>query len=196
MLSQDKKLHTLFVPGAVSETVAPQSLQHYLSQRRRWGSNAYFNNYFYWMGEKARSSLADTTNDRLTSRQMIVITRIAASVEVIRLSMVYYRIFNTALFLKGLTEGVTFMELLPLIVVSQLPTMWFMFSVFFLEHELRKRAHKLLIGFCINKMISPFISITVFTKVAKNLGSQGKSVFRRARDKDAFLYLPQTEAEQ
>ncbi|KAK8193851.1 chitin synthase-domain-containing protein [Phyllosticta capitalensis] len=172
MLSQDKKLHTLFVPGAVSETVAPQSLQHYLSQRRRWGSNAYFNNYFYWMGEKARSSLADTTNDRLTSRQMIVITRIAASVEVIRLSMVYYRIFNTALFLKGLTEGVTFMELLPLIVVSQLPTMWFMFSVFFLEHELRKRAHKLLIGFCINKMISPFISITVFTKVAKNLGSQ------------------------
>ncbi|KAK8251229.1 ESV-1-84 [Phyllosticta capitalensis] len=155
MLSQDKKLHTLFVPGAVSETVAPQSLQHYLSQRRRWGSNAYFNNYFYWMGEK-----------------MIVITRIAASVEVIRLSMVYYRIFNTALFLKGLTEGVTFMELLPLIVVSQLPTMWFMFSVFFLEHELRKRAHKLLIGFCINKMISPFISITVFTKVAKNLGSQ------------------------
>lgn len=47
MLSQDKKLHTLFVPRAVSETVAPQSLQHYLSQRRRWGSNAYFNNYFY-----------------------------------------------------------------------------------------------------------------------------------------------------
>ncbi|KAK8166195.1 chitin synthase-domain-containing protein [Phyllosticta citrichinensis] len=155
MLSQDKKLHTLFVPEAVSETVAPQSLQHYLSQRRRWGSNAYFNNYFYWMGEK-----------------MIVITRIAASIEVIRLSMVYYRIFNTSLFLKGLTEGVTFMELLPLIIVSQLPTMWFMFCVFFLEHELRKRAHKLIIGFCINKIISPFISLTVFTKVAKNLGSQ------------------------
>ncbi|KAK7514054.1 chitin synthase-domain-containing protein [Phyllosticta citriasiana] len=155
MLSQGKKLHTLFVPEAVSETVAPQSLQHYLSQRRRWGSNAYFNNYFYWMGEK-----------------MIVITRIAASIEVVRLSMVYYRIFNTSLFLKGLTEGVTFMELLPLIIVSQLPTMWFMFCVFFLEHELRKRAHKLVIGFCINKIISPFISLTVFTKVAKNLGSQ------------------------
>ncbi|KAI4853821.1 hypothetical protein E4T44_00601 [Aureobasidium sp. EXF-8845] len=51
LLSQSKDLHTLFVPTAVSETVAPQSLKHYLSQRRRWGSNAYFNNYFYFAGE-------------------------------------------------------------------------------------------------------------------------------------------------
>lgn len=156
MLSQGKKLHTLFVPEAISETVAPQSLQHYLSQRRRWGSNAYFNNYFYWMGEK-----------------MIVITRIAASIEVIRLSFVYYRILNSILFVKGLTESFSFIKILPLLVVSQLPTAWFMFCVFCLEDELKKRAHKLLIGYCINKCISPLISITVFTKVAKNLGSQG-----------------------
>lgn len=155
MLSQGKKLHTLFVPEAISETVAPQSLQHYLSQRRRWGSNAYFNNYFYWMGEK-----------------MIVITRIAASIEVIRLSFVYYRILNSILFVKGLTESFSFIKILPLLVVSQLPTAWFMFCVFCLEDELKKRAHKLLIGYCINKCISPLISITVFTKVAKNLGSQ------------------------
>ncbi|KAL1652063.1 hypothetical protein SLS58_000187 [Diplodia intermedia] len=155
MLSQSKKLHTLFVPEAVSETVAPQSLQHYLSQRRRWGSNAYFNNYFYWMGE-----------------EMIVITRIAASVEVIRLSFVYYRILNTILFVKGLTQGFSFIKIMPLLIVSQLPTMWFMFCVFCLEDELKKRAHKLLIGYCINKCISPLISLTVFTKVARNLGSQ------------------------
>lgn len=47
MLSQHKKLRTLFVPSAVNETDAPQSLRHYLSQRRRWGSNAYFNDFFY-----------------------------------------------------------------------------------------------------------------------------------------------------
>ncbi|KAF9635595.1 hypothetical protein BFW01_g6490 [Lasiodiplodia theobromae] len=102
MLSQGKKLHTLFVPEAISETVAPQSLQHYLSQRRRWGSNAYFNNYFYWMGEK-----------------MIVITRIAASIEVIRLSFVYYRILNSILFVKGLTESFSFIKILPLLVLLQ-----------------------------------------------------------------------------
>ncbi|GME46764.1 glycosyltransferase family 2 protein [Neofusicoccum parvum] len=118
MLSQSKKLHTLFVPEA----------------RRRWGSNAYFNNYFYWMGEK-----------------MILITRIAASIEVIRLSFVYYRILNTILFIKGLTEGFSFLEIMPLLVVSQLPTAWFMFCVFFLDKELKKRAFKLMIGYVINK---------------------------------------------
>ncbi|KAF1960996.1 ESV-1-84 [Byssothecium circinans] len=159
MLSQDKKLHTLFVPEAVSETVAPQSLQHYLSQRRRWGSNAYFNNYFYWMGEN-----------------MIVATRIAAAVDVIRLTLVYYRIFNTALFLKSLTQGVSIMELVPLLVVSQLPTIFFTFSVILLESELRKRAHKLFLGFCVNKCISYSISLAIFTRVAWNLGNQGMSI--------------------
>ena len=104
---------------------------------------------------------------------MILVTRIAASVDVVRLSMVYYRIVNTALFFKTLSKGVAIMDILPLLVVATLPTVWYFFTVFFLEKELRKRAHKLLIGFCINKMISYFISITVFTKVAKNLGSQG-----------------------
>lgn len=160
MLSQGKKLHTLFVPQAISETVAPQSLQHYLSQRRRWGSNAYFNNYFYCFGEK-----------------MIVVTRVAASIELVRLSMVYYRIANTTLFIYGLTKKFDVMKIIPLLIVSQTPTMWFFFSMFVLESELRKRAHKLMLGFCINKCFSPFISVTVFTKVATNLGSQGISLF-------------------
>ncbi|KAF2440226.1 glycosyltransferase family 2 protein [Karstenula rhodostoma CBS 690.94] len=155
MLSQSKKLHTIFVPEAISETIAPQSLQHYLSQRRRWGSNAYFNNYYYWMG-----------------RNMILVTRIAAAVDIIRLSMVYYRIVNTALFIKSLAKGVSIMELLPMIIVAYLPIAWYTFTVLVLEPELRRRAHKLFIGFCIDKLISYFISVTIFTKVLKNLGSQ------------------------
>jgi hypothetical protein len=107
---------------------------------------------------------------------MIVITRIAASVDIIRLSMVYYRIVNTALFLRSLANGVNIMELLPLIIVASLPGVWYTFTVLVLEPELRKRAHKLFIGFFINKLISYFISVTIFTKVIKNLGSQGVSV--------------------
>ncbi|KAH7233647.1 chitin synthase-domain-containing protein [Fusarium tricinctum] len=154
MLSQGKHLRTLFVPDAVSETVAPQSVFHYLSQRRRWGSNAYFNNYFYLAGEK-----------------MIPITRIAASVEVIRLSLVYYRILNTCLFIASCVRHVTALKLVPMLVVGQLPSLWFFCSIL-LEPELRKRGHKLLIGFLINKCVSPFMSIIIFTKVATNLGSQ------------------------
>lgn len=155
MLSQGKHLRTLFVPDAVSETVAPQSVAHYLSQRRRWGSNAYFNNYFYLAGEN-----------------MIPLTRIAASIEVIRLSMVYYRVLNTILFIRSLTHHASIMKLMPMLIIGQVPSVWFFCSIL-LESELRKRGHKLILGYCINKMISPFMSVIIFTKVATNLGSQG-----------------------
>ncbi|KAM0359529.1 hypothetical protein ACHAP4_003121 [Fusarium culmorum] len=154
ILSQGKHLRTLFVPDAVSGTVAPQSLFHYLSQRRRWGSNAYFNNYFYLSGEK-----------------MIPITRIAASIEVVRLSLVYYRILNTALFIASCARHITALKLVPMLVVGQLPSLWFFCSIL-LEPVLRKRGHKLLIGYLINKCVSPFMSVIIFTKVATNLGSQ------------------------
>ncbi|KAF5666941.1 chitin synthase [Fusarium circinatum] len=122
MLSQGKHLHTLFVPDAVSETVAPQSIQHYLSQRRRWGSNAYFNNYFYLGGER-----------------MILITRIAATIEVVRLSLVYYRVLNTIMFFKRVSHGVPILKLIPMLVIGQLPSCWFFCSVM-IERELRRRA--------------------------------------------------------
>jgi chitin synthase len=112
---------------------------------------------------------------------MILVTRISACIDVVRLSMVYYRTVNTALFFKSLAKGVSVLEILPLVIIAFLPTIWYLITVLFLEKELRKRAHKLLIGFCINKIISYFISVTIFTKVAKNLGSQGmlRSVYSR-----------------
>jgi chitin synthase len=168
MLSQGKGLRTLFVPESISETVAPQSIQHYLSQRRRWGSNAYFNNYFYLAGEN-----------------MVIFTRVAAAVEVIRLSFVYYRIFNTALFIKRLSESMDFKKLLPMLVIGQLPSLWFLICLI-IEPPLRSRAHKLVCGFLINKCISPFMSATIFTKVALNIGSQGSfTYFNSLRDKHA-----------
>ena len=155
LLNQGTHLRTLFVPAAVSETAAPQSLTHYLSQRRRWGSNAYYNDWFYVFG-----------------RKQALITRAMCFVDVIRLTMVYYRIANTVLFLYGLAKQFEVMKLIPLIVVSQIPTMWFAFSAVFLYPELRKRGVRLFLGFCINKLMSPAISVTVFTTVVKNLGSQ------------------------
>ncbi|KAG9668290.1 glycosyltransferase family 2 protein, partial [Aureobasidium melanogenum] len=154
MLSQSKDLHTLFVPDAVSETVAPQSLKHYLSQRRRWGSNAYFNNYFYFAGEN-----------------MIWITRLWACIEVTRLSLVYYRVANTILFIYGLVSSFNVMSIIPLLIVSQLPTLWFLINTA-TNKQLRQRAHKILLGLAINKFMAPIMSVCVFTIVVKNLGSQ------------------------
>lgn len=155
MLSQDKGLRTLFEPAAVSETVAPQSLRHYLSQRRRWGSNAYFNNYYYLFGEK-----------------MIAWTRAAAFIEVLRLTMVYYRVVNTAMFIRGMVTSFSFMEIMPLLIVAEIPLVWFIFYTLVLNKMLRRRSGKLALGWFINKFMSCFISVTVFSLVARNLGLQ------------------------
>lgn len=154
MLSQSADLHTLFVPSAVSETVAPQNVKHYLSQRRRWGSNAYFNNYFYCFGDK-----------------MIFITRLWASIELLRLSVVYYRVANTALFIYGLTRAFSIIKIAPLLVVSQFPTVWFLMNLV-IHKPLRQRSHKILLGLGINKLMGPVMSIIIFTNVVRNLGSQ------------------------
>ena len=75
MLSQGKHLQRLFEPSAVSEmVVALQALKHYLSQRRRRGSNAYFRQFFYLFGE------------------MMWTRVVAAFIQALRLSIVYYRV--------------------------------------------------------------------------------------------------------
>lgn len=153
MLSQSTKLQTIFVPDAVSETVAPQSFKHYVHQRRRWGSNAYFNNYFYCGGDN-----------------MILITRIAAAIDIARQTLVYYRVLNTILFIRALVHSFHIMDILPLIVVGQFPVIWFCICLA-VEPALRSRAHKIILGFFVNKIVSPFMSIIIFSAVAKNLGN-------------------------
>ncbi|KAK1982906.1 chitin synthase-domain-containing protein [Colletotrichum cereale] len=153
MLSQDKKLRTIFVPDAVSETVAPQSFKHYVHQRRRWGSNAYFNNYFYFAGEN-----------------MILITRIAAAIDIARQTLVYYRVLNTILFIRALVNAFSILDILPLLVVGQFPVIWYCVCLA-VEPSLRQRAHKIILGFFVNKLVSPFMSIIIFSAVAMNLGN-------------------------
>jgi len=106
---------------------------------------------------------------------MIIITRFVAWLELVRLTMVYYRIFNTGLFIYGLVRHFELSKLIPLLVVSELPTLWF-FTCIILEPPLRQRAFKLALAFFLNKAFSPFLSVTVFTKVALNLGSQGNAL--------------------
>ena len=158
MLAEDKALRTIFVPYATCETVAPQTLRHYLSQRRRWGSNSYFNNYFYCMGAN-----------------QAWFTRFWGLVDIVRTTLVYYRVANTIMFLHDLVRHFALIKIIPLLVVTQTPTVWYLLMVFFQEPILRKRAHKLVLGLIINKIISPILSIIVFTGVLRHVGSQGES---------------------
>lgn len=105
---------------------------------------------------------------------MALVTRLTCLLDIIRLSLVYYRIANGVLYLIDLITRFNIMKLIPLIVVTQFPTVWFILNIMFLQPALRRWIPKLTAGFVINKLISPAISITVFTVVLKNLGSQGK----------------------
>lgn len=155
MTSQNKHLRTIFVPDALSETVVPNSLNHYLSQRRRWASNAYFNDYFYACGPQQR-----------------LITRLFASIDIVRLSLVYYRVFNTVYFLHGLITHFYVVKIIPTLVVTKAPAFWYLVFVMAKEPLLRKRLHKIFLGMLINQLISPILSIIVFSNVLLHIGSQ------------------------
>ncbi|KAK5078070.1 hypothetical protein LTR64_003526 [Lithohypha guttulata] len=155
MMSQNKHLRTIFVPDALSETVVPNRLSHYLSQRRRWASNAYFNDYFYALGPQQR-----------------LITRLFAVVDIVRLTLVFYRVFNTGYFLYGLVQNFYVIKIIPTLIVTKTPATWYILLTMVKEPLLRKRMHKVLLGMCINQVISPILSVIVFVNVLLHLGSQ------------------------
>ena len=165
MLQQSKKLRTLFVPDAVCQTSVPQTLRHYLSQRRRWGSNAYYNTMFYFIG-----------------KNQFLVTRAAALIDLARLTTVYFRLANTIYFLYFIATSFALWKIIPFLVVSLFPTAWFAFQAAFMWSCLRRRFHKLLVGFVVNKFMAAFLSIVVFTIVLYNLGSQG--------ERHSFFFIP------
>lgn len=154
-MTQGKHLRTVFVPDAVSETVVPDSISHYLSQRRRWASNAYFNDFFYLLGPRQR-----------------LVTRLFAAIDIVRLTLVYYRVFNTGYFMHGLITHFYIVKIIPTLIVTKTPATWYLLLVLIREPILRRRLHKILLGMCINQIISPILSVIVFTNVLFHMGSQ------------------------
>ncbi|KAK5939376.1 hypothetical protein PMZ80_008680 [Knufia obscura] len=154
MISQNKHLRTIFVPDALSETVVPSSLSHYLSQRRRWASNAYFNDFWLTFGPQQR-----------------LITRLFALIDLVRLTLVFYRVFNTAYFLHGLITNFYVIKIIPTLIVTKTPAAWYLVLVLVKEPLLRKRVHKIILGMCINQVISPILSVIVFVNVLLHIGS-------------------------
>lgn len=161
LLSQGRHLQTILVPDAISDTAPPESIKHYMSQRRRWGTNAYFNNFYF-----------------LAGHNQILWTRWVAFMELLRMSLIYYRVANTIMLVKNIVVDVakgTFNPLLliPLLIVSQLPTIVFVVSIV-ANRQLRKQIVYFIVGFFVNKCASFPLSIAVFTNVAKNVGSHGE----------------------
>ncbi|KAK1994075.1 hypothetical protein LX36DRAFT_714133 [Colletotrichum falcatum] len=155
MLSQGRGLRTIpSCPAPSPRRWRPSRSGTTSTSAGGGGSNAYFNNYFYCAGDN-----------------MALVTRAAAAVDVARQTLVYYRVLNTVLFVRALAGAFSIRDVLPLVVVGQFPVVWFLVCLAAEPPPLRRRAHKILLGFLINQLVSPFMSIVVFSAVAMNLGN-------------------------
>ncbi|TQN65407.1 hypothetical protein CSHISOI_10202, partial [Colletotrichum shisoi] len=101
----------------------------------------YLNNYFYFAGEN-----------------MILVTRIAAAIDIARQTLVCYRVLNTILCIRALVHSFHFLDVHPLLVVRQFPVIWFCVCLA-VEAALGQRAHKIVLGFFVNNLVSPFMSM-------------------------------------
>jgi cellulose synthase/poly-beta-1,6-N-acetylglucosamine synthase-like glycosyltransferase len=134
-------------------TIPPDKLYSYISQRRRWGSNSYFNTYC-----------------NIWAPNVHPITRLFALLDYFRLSLVYFRMFNTILFIYQMTHKIGIMQLIPFLLIVTYPTLFF-FAYSLFDPFLRKQFLKLLLGYLYNKALAPFISMMVLSNMYWNIGS-------------------------
>ncbi|PWZ01818.1 hypothetical protein BCV70DRAFT_235498 [Testicularia cyperi] len=160
IISRSKQVRTVLETRAACFTIPPQSLSHYLSQRRRWGSNAYFN--------------AVVT---LTQPNQHIITRIWMTLEIARSTLVFFRIFNLAHFVWNLVVKFDIVALAPMLAVALLPQIWFLLFVGLGQKRYRAQFHHLLYGLFLNRVFSVVLTPTVYARVLLGFGdfSWGKS---------------------
>ena len=150
---QNSKIKTVYDIRAKCYTIPPNELYPYISQRRRWASNSYFNTLCMIIGPNVH-----------------IITRIFGVLDYLRLSLIYFRLFNTIFFVYYLTNGVSIEKIYPFLCIVLYPSMsFFLYSLF--DPFLRAMYFKLLLGYIYNKIGAPFVSIMIISNLYWNIGS-------------------------
>ncbi|CAF1003457.1 unnamed protein product [Rotaria magnacalcarata] len=144
-------LRTIMVDSAVCYTKPPQSWYRLLTQRRRWGSNAFFNTIM----NVYRSSIHP-------------ITRISSCRYLMKMCLVFFRLFNMGLFLTQLVAHFDLKGFLTQTGILLYPSCYFfLFSIF--KKTVRSSLHKVLIGCLANRYISGLISVGIMATVFYNI---------------------------
>lgn len=145
---QDTRAHAYTVP--------PQSLGSYFSQRKRWTHNTFFNSVLNIVGSNVN-----------------VLSRFFTLIDVLRMSLVYFRLFNTFYFIYLLAayyEPKNVTSLVPYIVLLSYPVVCFLVYSLFNSH-LRVQFLWLLLFTLINKIFTMFSTIITFTLMLFNIGN-------------------------
>ncbi|SNX87751.1 uncharacterized protein MEPE_06461 [Melanopsichium pennsylvanicum] len=153
IISRSKNVRTVLETRAACFTIPPQSLSHYLSQRRRWGSNAYFNAFV-----------------TLTQPNQHVITRLWMSLEITRSTLVFFRMYNFSHFVYNLVTKFSILTVAPLLAITLLPQIWFLLFVAIPTKRYRPILHHLLYGAVLNRLCSIVLTPTVYANVLLGFG--------------------------
>jgi chitin synthase len=152
-LIQVHQLRTCMVDSAVCYTKPPQNWYRLLTQRRRWGSNAFFNSILNFCSMKIHPLI-----------------RISSLFDLVKMSLVFFRLFNIGLFIYQLTVGFEVISFFVQLLIISYPSLYFfLFSL--CKRRCRVILHKLLIGFIINNLLSGLISTGIMATVFYNIGN-------------------------
>ena len=147
------QLRTCMVDSAVCYTKPPQSWYRLLTQRRRWGSNAFFNSSLnFW------------------SMKIHPLIRISSLFDLIKMSLAFFRLFNIGLFISQLTVYFDIKTFLPQLIFLAYPLFYFLlFSI--CKRTMRLILHKILLGYMINTIFSRILSTGIMATVFYNIGN-------------------------
>lgn len=136
-------------------TISPDSFNSYINQRKRWCNNMYFNSLV--------NIIAPNVN---------FVLRFFNFINVLRLSLIYFRLFNTLYFIYLLSAFYNekhILDLVPYIVILVFPVFCFMIYSLFNSH-LRNQYHKLFVSLIFNKIFTFFTTVIIFTVMLYHIG--------------------------
>lgn len=170
-LMQSSDIRHMINYDAICYTIPPDNLYQYISQRRRWGSNMYFNSICNMCG-----------------RNIKFIIRVFCALDICRVTLPYFRIFNTVIFIYSIVtcDVAKIVTFIPFVAIIAYPV-----CVFFVNcvcrKFLRQMLFKLILGYLISKIMSIVLSFMVITNIFWNIGSTlwGGVVHANASDVDA-----------
>jgi cellulose synthase/poly-beta-1,6-N-acetylglucosamine synthase-like glycosyltransferase len=145
---QDTRAHAYTIP--------PQSFGQFFSQRKRWTHNMFFNSILNIVGSNVN-----------------ILSRFFNLVDVTRMSLVYFRLFNTIYFIYLLAAYPTsrnIINLLPYIILLSFPVVCFLTYSLFNSH-LRNQFVSIFVFTFINKVFTTVSTIITFTLMLFNIGN-------------------------
>jgi chitin synthase len=145
---QDTRAHAYTSP--------PQSLSSFFSQRNRWTHNMFCNSILNIFG----------TNVKCVSRLFNII-------DVLRMSLVYFRLFNTLYFIYLLAiyhQNENIINLVPYIILLSYPVICFLVYSLFNSH-LRQQFLWLVLFTIVNKVFTMLSTIITFIMMLFNIGN-------------------------